>query len=33
MNTAIAKEALQIVWKLALRHGFRRKPQPCTRDD
>jgi dolichol-phosphate mannosyltransferase len=33
MNTAIAKEALQIVWKLALRHGFRRRPQPRAHDD
>ena len=27
MNPAIAKEALWIVWKLALRNGFRRRPQ------
>ncbi|MFO7871610.1 MAG: polyprenol monophosphomannose synthase [Kiritimatiellia bacterium] len=28
MNTAIAKEALAIVWKLAIRSGFRRRPAP-----
>ena len=27
MNTAIAKEAFSIVWKLALRNRFRRRPQ------
>jgi len=27
MNTGIAREALRIVWKLALRNGFRRSPR------
>jgi len=33
MNTAIAREALQIVWKLAFRHHFRRRPYRRTADD
>ncbi len=28
MNTAIAREALTLVWKLVLRNGFRRRPRP-----
>ena len=27
MSAAIAREALILVWKLAFRHGFRRKPR------
>ena len=27
MSAGIAQEALWLVWKLALRHGFRRRPR------
>lgn len=29
MNTAILEEAMLLVWKLAFRNGFRRKPHGC----
>ena len=33
MSTAIAREALRMVWKLAFRNGFRRKPSKRTNEE